>query len=48
MPTFTLASYNVEHMNEMFENNQVKPDADNQQRAQNVGSMIQTINPRPG
>ena len=45
MPTFTLTAYNIELKNNMFSNNQVKSDSDTQQRAQNIASVIQTINP---
>ncbi len=43
MPEFTIMAYNIEHMNEMFSNNTVKPTA--QERAQKIAKVIQGINP---
>jgi endonuclease/exonuclease/phosphatase family metal-dependent hydrolase len=43
MSEFTIMSYNIEHMNLMFENNIIKPSQ--QQRAQKIAKVIQEINP---
>ena len=43
MPEFAVMSYNIEHMNLMFENNVIKPDE--QQRALKIARVIQDINP---
>ena len=43
MPQFTIMSYNIENMNQMFESNQIKPNE--QQRAQKIAEVIQGIHP---
>jgi hypothetical protein len=43
MPEFTVMSYNIEHMNRMFENNVIKPDE--LDRAQKIASVISAVNP---
>ena len=43
MPEFTIMSYNIEHMNLMFENNTIKPSE--KQRARKIAKVIQDINP---
>ena len=43
MPEFTIMSYNIEHMNSMFENNTIKPSE--KQRARKIAKVIQDINP---
>ena len=43
MPQFTIMSYNIENMNQMFESNQIKPNE--QQRAQKIAEVIQGIQP---
>lgn len=43
MREFTIMSYNIEHMNSMFENNTIKPSE--KQRARKIAKVIQDINP---
>ena len=43
MPDYTIASYNIEHMNRMFENNAVKNDQVN--RANAIAAVINRIDP---
>lgn len=43
MAEFSIMSYNIEHMNRMFSNNQIKPQY--QERAQKIAGVIQSINP---
>ncbi|TKJ32455.1 hypothetical protein CEE39_05340 [bacterium (candidate division B38) B3_B38] len=43
MPEFTIMSFNIEHMNLMFEDNVIKPNE--QQRARKIARVIQDINP---
>ena len=43
MPEFTIMSYNIEHMNKMFSNDQIKPQY--QERAQKIAGVIQTLSP---
>jgi hypothetical protein len=43
MSEYIIMSYNIEHMNRMFSNNQIKPQY--QERAQKIAAVIQSINP---
>lgn len=43
MPEYTIMAYNIEHMNSMFANNQIKPQY--RERAQKIAGVIQAINP---
>lgn len=43
MPRFSMMSYNIEHMNKMFENNAVKPSKT--ERAGSIAQVIQDTNP---
>lgn len=43
MPNYTIAAYNIEHMNRMFENNTIKASQVN--RANDIAAVISRINP---